>query len=115
MQIFAALADPTRTKIVEALARRDLSAGEIAARFPVSRPAISRHLRVLRNARVVRSRGDAQRRVYSLNPDALDDVERWLARCREMWNRRLDRLDEYLKEMVAQEAAKEDPKKEKAK
>jgi DNA-binding transcriptional ArsR family regulator len=114
MQIFAALADPTRTKIVEALARRDLSAGEIAARFPVSRPAISRHLRVLRNARVVRSRGDAQRRVYSLNPAALDDVERWLARCREMWNRRLDRLDEYLKEMVAQEAEKE-ASKEKAK
>jgi DNA-binding transcriptional ArsR family regulator len=111
MQVFAALADPTRAKIVEALARRDLSAGEIAARFPVSRPAISRHLRVLRKARMVRSRGEAQRRVYSLNPAALDEVEHWLARCRQMWNRRLDRLDDYLKEMVAQEA-KEAAKKE---
>jgi len=104
MQVFAALADPTRTKIVEALARRDLTAGEIAARFPVSRPAVSRHLRVLRKARLVRSRGEAQRRVYSLNPEALDEVERWLARCREMWNRRLDALDEYLKVMVAEES-----------
>jgi DNA-binding transcriptional ArsR family regulator len=106
MQVFAALADPTRTKIVEALARRDLTAGEIAARFPISRPAISRHLRVLRKARVVHSRGEAQRRVYSLNPAALDEVERWLARCREMWNRRLDRLDDYLKVMVAEEESK---------
>jgi DNA-binding transcriptional ArsR family regulator len=103
MQAFAALADPTRAKIVEALARRDLSAGEIAARFPVSRPAVSRHLRVLRKARLVRSRGEAQRRVYSLNPAALDEVEHWLARCRDMWNRRLDALDEYLKVMVAEE------------
>jgi DNA-binding transcriptional ArsR family regulator len=106
MQVFAALADPTRAKIVETLARRDLTAGEIAARFPVSRPAVSRHLRVLRKARLVRSRGEAQRRVYSLNPEALDDIDRWLARCREMWNQRLDRLDEYLKEMVAQEASR---------
>ncbi len=104
MQVFAALADPTRAKIVETLARRDLTAGEIAKRFPVSRPAISRHLRVLRTAHLVRSRGEAQRRVYSLNPDALDEVDHWLAKCRDMWNRRLDRLDEYLKEMVAEEA-----------
>ena len=75
MQVFSALADPTRAKIVEALARRDMTAGEIAARFPVSRPAISRHLRVLRKAHVVRSRGEAQRRVYSLNPEALDEVD----------------------------------------
>ena len=104
MQVFSALADPTRAKIVEGLARRDMTAGDIAARFPVSRPAISRHLRVLRKARLVRSRGEAQRRIYSLNPEALDDIDRWLARCREMWNQRLDRLDEYLKEMVAEEA-----------
>ncbi len=104
MQVFSALADPTRAKIIEVLARRDLSAGEIAARFPVSRPAVSRHLRVLRKARLVRSRGDAQRRVYSLNPAGLDEVEKWVAQCREMWNRRLDALDEYLKQMVAEEA-----------
>ena len=79
MQVFSALADPTRAKIVEVLARRDMTAGEIAKRFPVSRPAVSRHLRVLRKARLVRSRGDAQRRVYSLNPEGLDEVDKWLA------------------------------------
>jgi len=111
MQVFSALADPTRAKIIEVLARRDLSAGEIAARFPVSRPAVSRHLRVLRKARLVRSRGDAQRRVYSLNPAGLDEVEKWVAQCREMWNRRLDALDEYLKQMVAEEAKHEEKSK----
>jgi DNA-binding transcriptional ArsR family regulator len=104
MQIFSALADPTRAKIVEVLARRDLSAGEIAARFPVSRPAVSRHLRVLRKACLVRSRGEAQRRVYSLNPAGLDEVDKWVSQCREVWNSRLDALDRYLKEMVAQES-----------
>src|SRR5271168_4292813 len=104
MQVFSALADPTRAKIIEVLARRDLSAGEIAARFPVSRPAVSRHLRVLRKAHLVRSRGEAQRRVYSLNPAGLDQIDQWVKQCREMWNRRLDALDQYLKEMVAQEA-----------
>jgi DNA-binding transcriptional ArsR family regulator len=104
MQVFSALADPTRAKIVEVLARRDLTAGEIASRFPVSRPAVSRHLRVLRKARLVRSREDAQRRVYSLDPAGLDEVEKWIGQCREMWNRRLDALEVYLKEMVAQEA-----------
>jgi DNA-binding transcriptional ArsR family regulator len=104
MQVFSALADPTRAKIIEGLAKRDMTAGEIAKRFPVSRPAVSRHLRVLRKAHLVRSRGEAQRRVYSLNPDGLDEIDKWLSRCREMWNQRLDALDEYLKEMVAQEA-----------
>jgi len=107
MQVFSALADPTRAKIIEVLARRDLTAGEIAKRFPVSRPAVSRHLRVLRKAHLVRSRGEAQRRVYSLNPAGLDEVDKWVAQCRDMWNSRLDALDRYLKEMVAQESSRE--------
>jgi DNA-binding transcriptional ArsR family regulator len=80
-----------------------MSAGDIAAKFPVSRPAVSRHLKVLRKARLVRSRGEAQRRVYSLNPKAFDEIDHWLARCRQMWNGRLDALDQYLKEMMAEE------------
>ena len=105
MRIFAALADPTRAKIVEVLAVRDLSAGEIAARFPVSRPAVSRHLSVLRRARVVHARGEAQRRVYSLNPAALDEVDFWIARCRERWNKRLDALGRHLDATAAKETA----------
>lgn len=105
MQIFSALGDPTRARIVEVLARRDLTAGEIAARFPVSRPAVSRHLRVLRRARLVRSRGEAQRRVYSLDPSGLDEVDRWVAQCREKWNARLDALGRHLDAMAVREAA----------
>ena len=103
MQVFAALADSTRAKIVEALAHRDLSAGEIAERFPVSRPAVSRHLSVLRRAGLVRFKEDAQRRIYSLNPQRLDEIDKWVAKCRRMWNQRLDNLERHLAEMVAQE------------
>jgi len=100
MQIFAALSDPTRSKIIEVLAHNDLSAGEIAARFPVSRPAVSRHLSVLRKAHLVDARGEAQRRVYSLNPAGLDAVDQWVARCRQIWNRRLDALGRHLDTMA---------------
>jgi len=100
MRIFAALSDPTRSKIIEVLAHSDLSAGEIAARFPVSRPAVSRHLSVLRKAHLVEARGEAQRRVYSLNPAGLDAVDQWVARCRQIWNRRLDALGRHLDAMA---------------
>ena len=103
MRIFAALADPTRAKIIEVLAIRDLSAGEIAARFPVSRPAVSRHLSVLRKARLVNSRGDAQRRVYSLNPAGLDEVDQWVAHCRDLWHKRLNALGRHLDATAAKE------------
>jgi len=64
LQVLAALADPTRRRIVEMLAQRELSAGEIAGRFEVSAPAISQHLKVLRDAQLVRVRAEAQRRIY---------------------------------------------------
>jgi DNA-binding transcriptional ArsR family regulator len=96
MQAFAALADPTRAKIVEVLAHRELTAGEIAARFPVSRPAVSRHLSVLRKARLIRYREDAQRRIYSIDPRGLGEIEKWVERCRRIWTRRLDDLGRHL-------------------
>jgi len=108
MQIFSALGDPTRARIVEVLSRRDLTAGEIAARFPVSRPAVSRHLRVLRKAHLVHSRGEAQRRVYSLDPRGLDEVDRWVAQCREKWNARLDALGRHLDVIAAHETTKKE-------
>src|ERR1700683_2631619 len=104
MRIFSALADPTRAKIVQVLARRDLSAGEIAARFPVSRPAVSRHLGVLYRARLVHIREDAQRRVYSLNPAGLDEIEKWVMQCRKVWNQRLDALGSHLDQIAARES-----------
>jgi DNA-binding transcriptional ArsR family regulator len=100
MQTFVALSDPIRSRIVELLAERDLTAGDIAARFPVSRPAVSRHLSVLRRSRLVRVRGEAQRRIYSLDPAGLDDVDRWTSQCREAWNRRLDVLGDHLDDVA---------------
>jgi DNA-binding transcriptional ArsR family regulator len=97
MKALEALADPTRRRIVELLADGEREAGAIAAEFPVSRPAISRHLRVLREAGLVRARGEAQRRVYSLDPAPLAEVDEWLARYRTFWTNRLDALDTQLR------------------
>ena len=96
MEAFAALADPVRAEIVQLLSARDLTAGDIASRFPISRPAVSRHLSVLRRSRLVRVRGEAQRRVYSLDTDGLDEVDQWVGQCRQLWNARLDALGRHL-------------------
>ena len=93
MQALAALADPVRRQIVEMLADRERDAGEVAAAFPVSRPAVSRHLRVLREAGLVRVRPEAQRRVYALDPRPLEDLWRWLEQYRGFWDQRLDALE----------------------
>ena len=77
-----ALADPTRQRIVEMLAGRELSAGTIADKFDVSAPAISQHLKVLRDARLVRMRVDAQRRMYQLDPAGFQEMDEWLTRVR---------------------------------
>jgi DNA-binding transcriptional ArsR family regulator len=80
--VFGALADPIRRQIVELLCTQKLSAGDIAAHFAVSRPAVSRHLRVLREAGLVRVEGAAQHRLYSLQPAPLKELEAWLIRQR---------------------------------
>src|SRR6266511_3986097 len=79
MEVFEALADPTRRRIVELLAHKERSAGELAGHFRVSRPAVSKHLRVLRETGVVRVREVAQKRIYRLEPKALGRAEVWLA------------------------------------
>ena len=89
MDSLAALADPTRRRIVEMLAQRELSAGEIAGRFDVSAPAISQHLKVLRAAQLVRVRVDAQRRIYELEPDGFNELDKWLGNIRQSWRGRL--------------------------
>lgn len=97
MDAMEALADPTRRRIVELLADGERSAGEIASQFPVSRPAVSRHLRVLREHGLVRAREDAQRRLYSLDPAPLAELDEWLTRYRSFWAQRLDALDTELR------------------
>ena len=83
---FAALSDPTRQRIVEMLASREYPAGEIARRFDMTPPAVSQHLRVLREAGVVRMRREAQRRMYSLEPQGFAELDAWLARFRRAWS-----------------------------
>jgi DNA-binding transcriptional ArsR family regulator len=92
IEIFAALADDTRRRIVELLARDELAAGEVAAHFDCTRPAISHHLKVLRGAQLVRSRVDAQRRIYSVDPSGLEALDAWVTDQRRFWNDQLDRL-----------------------
>lgn len=96
MDTFAALADPTRRRIIEMLAQSSLSSGEIAARFEVSAPAVSQHLQTLRKARLVRVRVEAQRRIYELERDGVEEVSEWVARIRLFWEHRLDTLEALL-------------------
>lgn len=102
---FGALADPTRRRIVELLSVTERDAGSLADEFAVSRPAVSRHLRVLREAGVVASEVVGRRRVYRLVPEALNEVERWAHRYRTFWQQRLDVLAQHLSEKSAQEEA----------
>ena len=97
MDALTALADPTRRRIVELLAEREQDVSELHAHFPISQPAVSRHLRVLRDHGLVRSRAEAQRRVYSLDPTPLAELDDWLGRYRPFWAQRLDALETELR------------------
>ena len=96
MQGLAALADPTRQRIVEMLAAGALSSGDIARRFEISAPAISQHLKTLREARLVRVRAQAQKRFYELDPEGITALADWVARIRGFWSEKLDALEEKL-------------------
>jgi DNA-binding transcriptional ArsR family regulator len=97
MQSLAALADPTRRRIVELLAQRERTAGELVEEFDVSAPAISQHLNVLREAGLVVTRAEGQQRIQSLNPRGLDELGAWLEKTRGFWSRRLDALERELR------------------
>ena len=87
-----ALADESRRTMLETLSRGPATAGELAALLPIARPGVSRHLRVLREAGLVEVRQDAQRRVYSLRPQPLAEIDEWLSRYRALWEQRMDAL-----------------------
>ena len=96
MDVFGALADPIRRNIVELLTHGELEAGAIAARFDISRPAVSRHLRVLRESDLVCVRKNGTRRVYRLEGPALAEVAGWAERQRVFWTEKLDALERHL-------------------
>ena len=98
MDIFSALAEPTRREIIELLARKgELSASDICDKFDMSSPAISQHLKVLRDTNLVIVEKRAQQRIYSVNTDAIDEFEQWIRKMKHMWSERFDALDELLK------------------
>jgi DNA-binding transcriptional ArsR family regulator len=90
--VLHALADESRRTVLEILRDHPANAGELAAALPIARPGVSRHLRVLREAGLIDVRRDAQRRVYSLRPEALIEVDEWLEGYRMLWQTRLDAL-----------------------
>ena len=95
---FAALADPTRRAILARLALGETSVGDLVKPFPISGPAISRHLRVLENARLIERKVDAQWRICRLHPPGLRVANDWLSQYREFWEQSLDRLVEVLEQ-----------------
>ena len=97
MDRFLALADPTRRRIVELLGSGEQAAGAIGGHFEISAPAISQHLKTLRESGLVRVRTQGQRRIYSLDPDGLAEMEEWFAKVRGFWGGRLDALERELK------------------
>ena len=97
--VFAALADPTRRQVLDLLTRRERAAGELGRAFPqISQPGMSRHLRVLREAGLVRVRQDRQHRFYSLRTERLAEVDSWIAKYRGYWEHELDALEAHLDE-----------------
>jgi DNA-binding transcriptional ArsR family regulator len=90
--VLQALADPSRRTVLGILRDHPATAGELAAELPIARPGVSRHLRVLREAGLVDVRQQAQRRIYSLRPEALIDLDEWLGDYRALWQHRLDAL-----------------------
>ncbi len=111
MESLAAIADPTRRRIVELLAQRERTAGELVEEFDLSAPAISQHLNVLREAGLVMTRAEGQSRIQSLNPRGLDELEAWLERTRNYWSKNLDALERELRaEDTAQKKARKTTK-----
>src|ERR687885_2053622 len=90
--VLQALADPSRRTVLRILRDGSATAGELAAALPIARPGVSRHLRVLREAGLVDVRQEAQRRIYTIRPEPLDEVDQWLIRYRALWEQRLDAL-----------------------
>ncbi len=97
-ETWTALVDPTRRAVLDVLLEGEQPVGEIVDRLRLSQPQASKHLRVLRQAGLVTVRKDAQRRVYSLDPRPIADLDAWLSPYRRLWNDSLDRLEQHLED-----------------
>ena len=96
---FELLADPTRRRMLDELRAGECSVGELVERLKMTQPAVSKQLRVLREAGLASVRAEAQRRIYRLDPGGLREVDEWLAPFRALWEQRLDAMEETLDTM----------------
>ena len=96
VETFQVLGDPSRHAIVELLRSGERPVGELVESLSLSQPAVSKHLRVLKEAGIVEARAEAQRRVYRIRPEPFAELDGWLADYRQLWNEHLDRLEEHL-------------------
>jgi len=115
--VFEVIAEPNRRAILSLLVSSEQSVGEIERRLGMPQPAVSKHLRVLRDAGVVESTVDAQRRLYRLRPERLQEVDMWLAQFRRFWSAHIDALERHLDRMERspQTKAQPDPARRRAK
>ncbi|MGA9284828.1 MAG: metalloregulator ArsR/SmtB family transcription factor [Solirubrobacteraceae bacterium] len=93
---FQALAEPNRQAILDLLRDGERPVGELVERLDLSQPAVSKHLKVLKDAGMVETRPDAQRRLYRIRPEPLAELDKWLASYRGLWSKSLDLLEEHL-------------------
>jgi DNA-binding transcriptional ArsR family regulator len=96
--IFLAIADPTRRALLDRLRAGERSVSDLAGMFDMSQPAVSQHLRILREAGLVRQRPDGRRRVYTLRPDPLRQVAKWVNAYERFWRKKLRQLGDFLEE-----------------
>jgi DNA-binding transcriptional ArsR family regulator len=103
MSVFDVVAEPNRRRILDLLSEAERPVGELVGRLELSQPAVSKHLRILRDAGLVAVRGDAQRRLYSVRPEPLQAIDEWLTPYRRMWAARLDDLARHLDAMTEED------------
>ncbi|TGM62408.1 ArsR family transcriptional regulator [Leptospira meyeri] len=97
MNAFAVLADETRREIVRLVAKNgELTSSEISQNFPMSPPAVSQHLKLLKDAKILHVKKEAQKRIYSLNQQGMKEMEDWILEIKNLWTKRLDKLDRYV-------------------
>ncbi|MCD1258386.1 winged helix-turn-helix transcriptional regulator [Paenibacillus athensensis] len=105
-KLFEALAEPHRRQILDYLRLKERTVGELVELFALSQPGISKHLRILREAGLVRIRKEAQKHIYALNARPLRDIDTWFEPYREFWSNKLDDLERHLDEQAAIDANK---------
>jgi DNA-binding transcriptional ArsR family regulator len=105
LDVFNAIAEVRRREILDALMTGEKAVGTIVADLSLSQPQVSKHLRVLSEVGLVKCRAQGRHRLYSLEPARLRPLHEWLARYEQMWNERLDRMDDYLKELQNRESS----------